>query len=434
MLDFLEGYMIIVLEIACCKIFFDTFCNRGRSEGCVPFLSLILLSAADFFIALFLHPYFFLKELLVVLSTTAAMRFYTQKPLRSNFVLSMIFQGILLITDYVTIIVKSIFFPGLDFTGAIAGTMLLLLDKIILFLIVVVIKRHFSQNGFEPLRDADWIRFLFFPIFTICSIIAMISNGIEYMPADRNTIFVFISLGLICMNMVFFYLLHDIALKEKELREIQAFELETKNKLHFYEALSQNMEKQRQLSHEYQNQMNLIQELCQKGRIRELEAYLTEINGELSHDMDCIDTHHCIINTIVNQKYYESMSKRIPFLCKINDMSALWLSNTDIALLLSNLLNNAIEACEQVKGEKYIKFKFLLDADKMILSVKNPYDGKIVKQGNQFETTKNDDSESHGYGLKNVIKVIEDNHGDYAIRTTKTEFYISICIPRHAQR
>lgn len=433
MADFLQGYLIIVLEVIYCKIFFDTFLGENISAWHRQIFCFFVLSAADVMIVLFLDEYFVLKELFIVLATSAGMKYYTQKPIKRILVLAVLYQGILLMTDYLTIIIRSVFFPGIDFTAAIAGSMILLFDKTILFLFIVMINRIFCKKEFEVLQDADWLKFLFFPVFTICTIAAMISNGIEEISQHGSTLYTVIALGLTGMNTAVFYLLNDIVLKEKKLRENQLFELETKNRLQLYETLSQNIEKQRKLSHEYQNQMNLIQELCQKGLIDELQKYLTEINGELQHDADCIETHHDIINTILNQKYHESAARGILFLCKINDMGKLNMQNKDIALLLSNLLNNAIEACEKTEGQKYIKIKLMLEDNKLILSVKNSCNGKIIRKDTQFETSKESDIENHGYGLKNVIKVIEDYKGDYAVRTAENQFYISVCIPQNAE-
>lgn len=86
-------------------------------------------------------------------------------------------------------------------------------------------------------------------------------------------------------------------------------------------------------------------------------------------------------------KYYESTSKGILFLCKVNDMSKINMKNKDIALLLSNLLNNAIEACEKIEGQKYIKIKLILKNNKLILSVKNPYNGKLFRINDQLGTS-----------------------------------------------
>ena len=427
----LQGYLVIVLEIICCKIFFDTFCKQKILSKHIQFLCLFILSIVDILIVLFLSEYFLIKEFLIILFTSLGMKFYTGKSFKINIVLAIIYQGILLITDYITIILETIFFPKIDVTLAISGIMILLLDKIILFLLVIVIKGFFREKEFDVLQDADWLKFLFFPIFTICVITAMISNGIDDMSAHGSELFIIIALGLVGMNIMVFYLLNDIVFREKKLRENQIFEIEIRNHLQLYETLSENIDRQRKISHEYHNQINLIQELCEKGLISELQKYLVEINGEIMHDIDCIDTHHVIINTIINQKYYEAASKRILFLCKINDMSRLNMKNQDIALLLSNLLNNAIEACEKCIGQKMIKLKLIWDSSKLILSIKNTYDGKLVKKDGELLTSKKIDTKNHGYGLKNVIKIIQNNNGEYVIKTTETEFFISICIPQN---
>lgn len=429
----LQGYLVIVLEIICCKIFFDTFCKQSIALKHSRFVSLFILSIIDVLVVHFLSENFLFKEMLVIIFTSLVMRFYTGKSFRINVILTIIYQGILLITDYITIVVQTVFFPKVDVASAILGMMVLLLDKVILFLIIIVIKSLFCEKEFEVLQDVDWLKFLFFPVFTICVITAMISNGIRDVSVSENEISIVIAFGLVGMNVVVFYLLNDIVLRENKLRENQIFELETRNKLQLYETLSENIKKQRKLSHEYHNQINLIQELCQRREIDELQKYLIEINGELMHDIDCIDTHHVIINTIVNQKYYEATNKGILFLCKINDMRRLNMKNQDIALLLSNLLNNAIEGCERCTSSKIIKLKLIWEPSKLILSVKNTYDGRLVKKDDEILTTKNNDTESHGYGLKNVIKIIENNNGDYVIKTTEKEFYISICIPQNME-
>lgn len=110
MLDLLQGYLIVLLEIIYCKIFFDTFCRQNNSIRFSQYIYFFLLSVADFIIVLALSDYFFLKEFFVILVTSICMRFYTKKSIKKNIVLTIIYQGILLITDYITIILQSVFF------------------------------------------------------------------------------------------------------------------------------------------------------------------------------------------------------------------------------------------------------------------------------------------------------------------------------------
>ncbi len=90
--------------------------------------------------------------------------------------------------------------------------------------------------------------------------------------------------------------------------------------------------------------------------------------------MDCIKTNHVIIDAILNSKYREMLDKNIVFIFKINDLSGINVSDEDIVVILSNLLNNAIEACEKCPDKRVIKMKLVREKDNFIISVKNTYD------------------------------------------------------------
>ena len=124
----------------------------------------------------------------------------------------------------------------------------------------------------------------------------------------------------------------------------------------------------------------------------------------------------------------EAVKKDIVFIIRVNDLLHINIKNEDLVVLLSNLLNNAIEACEQCKDKRVIKLKFMIENDDMILSVKNTYNAPIIKRGGSLVTAKKE-KEEHGIGIKNVIKVVEKYHGTYAIQNDDKEFMFSIMIP-----
>ncbi len=53
------------------------------------------------------------------------------------------------------------------------------------------------------------------------------------------------------------------------------------------------------------------------------------------------------------------LDKNIVFIFKINDLSGINVSDEDIVVILSNLLNNAIEACEKCPDKRVIKMKLV---------------------------------------------------------------------------
>ena len=115
--------------------------------------------------------------------------------------------------------------------------------------------------------------------------------------------------------------------------------------------------------------------------------------------------------------------------CKINDLAGMTIEDQDIALLLSNLLNNALEACQKCVDEKVIKVKLILEDDNIVLSVKNTYDGNVITSEGSYITTKKN-KKNHGIGIKNMIQVIEKYDGYYSISYDERYFSFSCVIPR----
>lgn len=124
------------------------------------------------------------------------------------------------------------------------------------------------------------------------------------------------------------------------------------------------------------------------------------------------------------------MDKNIAFIFKINDLSKINIRDEDIVVILSNLLNNAIEACEKCIDKKVIKMKFVKEGNKVIISVRNTYNGEIMIQDGEIQTSKRQEENEHGIGIGNIMDVITKYGGSHVIQNDKNEFYFSIIIPQ----
>lgn len=136
-----------------------------------------------------------------------------------------------------------------------------------------------------------------------------------------------------------------------------------------------------------------------------------------------------IVNAILNTKYQEAISKHIVFVFKVNDLSRIGIDDEDLVVVLANLLNNAIEACEKCEEKKIIKFKFMVEDELIILSVKNTYNQPLVYDNDEIRNSKTVEAEAHGVGIKNIIRIVEKYEGEYVIQHNKMEFYFSLIIP-----
>lgn len=126
---------------------------------------------------------------------------------------------------------------------------------------------------------------------------------------------------------------------------------------------------------------------------------------------------------------YRAVEKDILFVYQLVALSELSLEPQDLVSLLSNLLSNAIEACEKIDGNRYIKIKLVPEDGQLVLSLHNSYNGVVRYIDGELVTTKTEHPTIHGLGMKNVRQVIEKYNGYCAIRPGETEFYIAVIIP-----
>ena len=157
------------------------------------------------------------------------------------------------------------------------------------------------------------------------------------------------------------------------------------------------------------------------------ERFIDESNSDTAGKIDKIDTNHVIVNSILNTKYREAREKKIVFVVKVNDLSTLKIKDEDIVLILSNLLNNAIEACE--KSERpVIKVKIMKEQKQIIIAVINTIDKEPKEECGKFITSKEENTELHGIGIQNIKDTVEKYGGTCVIRYDQMIFQFIIVI------
>ena len=428
MIYYIQGYLTVSLEILCCVTFFGFFCDCFEKKQKVK--QFIILSTITFIISLLLQKYFWVKEFLIVTVITAIMKWYNKSSLRKNLVLTIIYQSILLMVDYIILIIYSNIqwdsIKGLLYLQS----LIIIVIKGTIFLAIILSKNILGEKTLKYVKDSQWTKFLFFPIFTIYITTALISTTSYTIIEIPENLVKIIAFGLLGMNITVFYLISDISLKNKQICEKKLLQIQARNQLELYKRSLAEIKKQRRLVHEYKNQLECIFTLCKTEQYLELQNYLSQLTRKVWKQLGYINTNHAIINAVLNAKYEEAIDKNIIFICKINDMSKIQLDYQDIVVLLSNLLNNAIEACQKCNMNKIIKMKIVHENNNLILSVKNTYNGEIKYKNGFMISTKRNNSQKHGLGFQNIVYIIKKNNGDYAVDFTNEEFYISIIIPQ----
>ncbi len=432
MLYFLPDVLMIVFEIFCCKIFFEIF-GTVRSKGWLNAAQIILLFGCVFCVVKEFSNIFVLKQVAIILLIAVFMYWHMKISIKKSMILAVLYQALLLATDYIAFL---IYYSGLtssdETTGLIyvvESVLVVLLGKMFLYVCILIIKKKFGKKSTDMLVDSEWLKFLFFPVFTIIIMVAMFSVFGDVETTGQIYLLFIIAFGMAGMNIVEFYLINDIIEREIKLHENKIFRIQVKNQTEMYRSISENFDSQKRKTHEYKNQIVCIESLLGKKKYVELEEYVKEIYGHLDKELDAINTNNVIVNAILNTKYKEADAKGIVFVFRVNDLSQVKMKDEDVVTILSNLLNNAIEACEKCDDKKIIKLKFVNEDGVVIISVKNTFNHPVCYENGEIKSSKVARTEEHGIGIKNIIEVIEKYNGSYIIEDSKNEFYFSIMIP-----
>ena len=432
-MEYITDVIVLIIEIVSCYSFFDIFAIKRKRNKSQVVLSVLMLIVSSRLCVHFLKKYTIIKMLLMVLIIILAMWFLYEISLVKTLILVFFVQSIVTITDYIVIMILAKIYGDITTLGgasSLIGRLILILSRLILFAILIVISRISSKkrnNVTADMSNKEWIQFLIFPIFTICAVMLMVNSVMKSYHSDIVPVYYIIAIGLIVLNLVVFHLISEILEHSRKMKEAQILRQQSIGQVGLYNSMRENYNIQRQRTHEYKNQIVCMDMLMKKKDYSKLEDYIGNISDGLDAQLDMVDTNNDVVNAILNAKYYEAIKNDVLFVLKINDLSDIKVSDEDIVTILSNLLDNAIEAAKQCNvGKRTVKIKLLSEDDVLTIAVSNTYKTEpMLTEDGYIRTTKNN-KEEHGWGIRNIVATLEKYDAEYIIDYKNGEFVFSI--------
>ena len=175
-------------------------------------------------------------------------------------------------------------------------------------------------------------------------------------------------------------------------------------------ALEANFRMQRKSTHEFEHHMQVLRDLLDRGEVDAARDYLDRLKKNRSLHVMSVSSKHPVIDVILNQKYQTARENEIKMQIQVNDLSALTIPTDSLVVVLTNRLDNAIEACRRIDGYREIFCSVLYD-DGLYISIRNTSEEVAIVDG-KIPTSKQD-SLSHGFGLMSVTYVLDELDADY---------------------
>ena len=231
--------------------------------------------------------------------------------------------------------------------------------------------------------------------------------------------------------LVYFWQRYRILLAERqkhfvEEQQVKVMKMRLEEAENFYGSI-------RKVRHEMKNHMANIQGLAGAGQYGEIEDYVRRMDETMQELEYKYVTGNPVTDVIINDKCRRAEKAGIRFEADFQYGGEIPVF--DLGIILNNLLDNAIEACEKLEQrEGFIRLMLKRKKQFLLLEVENSFDGDVpIREGSPLlATTKQsvlpDIVTEHGIGLENVRDVAGRYFGGVNIKVKRNVFHVTVML------
>lgn len=312
---------------------------------------------------------------------------------------------------------------GIAQTGQIAALCGLIWQFLVListFLLVKKSKRNRLSFYLISLSNAEYIMISILLFFMCLVEIGVFSSDV--FPIVKVVMVVIVLILSVLVMFVFM-------IKEKNMsigNMMLVLEEQMKSITGYYDELRNKDEEIRRFRHDIKNLLYMLDKMLASGRTEEARDYINKMVGTFRTTTTHYNTGCYIADAILASK--QKVAEEINTEIKMNGpIPAQKIKDVDMVILLSNLLDNAIEACAKIDGEKEIVLESYMKKNKWMLKVTNPVEKKPVIINNRILTTK-DNKNVHGFGILNIQRVVEKYSGNVLFSGEDKQFEVQMFV------
>ena len=300
-------------------------------------------------------------------------------------------------------------------------------------LLFAKLAKHFYSSKHGSDQDRNWT--LVTTIFPIASVLIVLLLYTVISGQKLQGAFAVFSLCIVAAaNIIVLLLIEQLKRSTQEHEMLVAISERERQQQESVVALSAAYGTQRKLTHDFRKHLSVLEELLQTNQIAEATRYVAQLQEEHTERILLVNTHNATIDAILNQKGYKAQKHHIEMRFEVNDLSGIHIHPADCTVVLGNLLDNAIDACQKLPEEKrWIQVSVVHNplpenqVGSVFISVLNP--SLPVKIVNQDIATTKPDASFHGFGLRNVKTILEKYGAEYDMFYEDGKFAFSLDWP-----
>lgn len=275
-------------------------------------------------------------------------------------------------------------------------------------------------------RRNEWIIILSAFLFTL--LIGFLIHMLTIGGQITAYIYLVIALLLSGLDIIVFVFLRKMNRMSQAERTRDIIDIQLKRQQDEIQHLEQQYEEISILRHDFRNGIDCLCSMIEQGDcIGALEYAKQFKERKVNAVQSQVQCSSSMINAVVNAKFSDAHSKGIDTSLRLVVEIPRFLE-FDFSIILSNLLDNAMEACQKNIGASQILLTISEEAGYYRIVVRNTIEHSVIKKNRSLKTEK-ENKRTHGWGLRSVSDIVTKRNGMIDFYERSKMFYVDILIP-----
>lgn len=304
---------------------------------------------------------------------------------------------------------------------------LIAISKLLLIIIcIILLKSRFNNVA----KKSNMILIILMPIITELSTVGIMQSFLKHNEL-KNELFL-ASVSVMLTNILIYYVFIKINKDTQRETEITILQQNLENDKKNARDIEELYCKTRGMQHDLLNHFSIISELLNENKESAQEYIQAVTNNQLKIIKTLIKTGNDCFDAIANTKIALCEKYGIYVQVHVVEKVLNQLPHDEIAILFGNLFDNAIEASKNSE-KKTIKLTVQSQDTHLSVCMKNSIDKSVLNENNTLQTSK-EDKIHHGFGIKNIKRVIKKYKGLISYDEENGYFICDILIPLQPEK
>ncbi len=235
-----------------------------------------------------------------------------------------------------------------------------------------------------------------------------------------------LSILMIVQNIILYLMIGQIQKLLKNKYELYLIREKTQFEKSRIEEATNIWNNVKKLRHDLKNHFAVLRGKLDENDTESCKQYLSKLDNTVDSMGDFIKSGNSVIDYLINSKLSRLENVQVLVSGYVGNYKDI--EEIDLACILGNVLDNAIEAQEHVVGEKRIELHFLQKNSNRVIICKNTINESVLQKNKELKSTK-DFGDLHGLGHQIVESTVQKYNGLVNYYEDDGMFGVQIVIP-----